>query len=230
MIAENLRNIRSEIDSVCHRIGRNPEEIGLIAVSKTVEHDKILEAYDAGQRDFGENYVQELRRKQEKITAAGLHWHFLGHLQTNKVKFLIDSVTLIHSVDSFRLAEEIEHQASRRKRRIDVLIEVHTTDEATKSGVAPDDVIPLVELMSALQYVNVAGLMTIGPFQPDPETARPCFRRLRQLKQEIEECQFPGVSLNHLSMGMTNDYTVALEEGATLLRIGTAIFGQRSRG
>jgi pyridoxal phosphate enzyme (YggS family) len=227
MVAENLRNIRSKINSVCLRIGRNPEEIGLIAVIKSVDPEKILEAYNAGQRDFAENYVQELRQKQEKITAGDIHWHFIGHLQTNKVKNLIDSVSLIHSVDSFHLAAEIERQASKRNRHVDVLVEVHTTDETTKSGVSPEGVLPLVEQISQLQHVHITGLMTIGPFIPDPETARPCFRRLRQLKEEIEKRQFAGVHLRHLSMGMTNDFEIAIEEGATLLRLGTAIFGLR---
>ncbi len=227
MIAENLRNIRSQIRSVCNRVGRNPEEIDIIAVTKTVEIDKILEAYNAGQRDFGENYVKELRQKQEKITPADIRWHFIGHLQTNKVKTLIDSVSLIHSVDSFHLAEEIEQQAIKRNRHVDILIEVHTTDEATKTGVTPDGVFTLVEQISSLYHVHITGLMTIGPFLPDPETARPCFRQLRQLKEKIEIRRFPGVHLRHLSMGMTNDFEVAIEEGATLLRIGTAIFGQR---
>lgn len=227
MIEKNLRNIRSEIDSVCHRVRRNPAEIGLIAVTKSVEVDRILEAYDAGQRDFGENYVQELKQKQEKITTADLLWHFIGHLQTNKVKTLIDSVTLIHSVDTFHLAEEIERQATKLNRKIDILVEVHTTDEATKSGVSPDDVIPLVERISQMKHIQITGLMTIGPFLPDPESSRPCFRRLRKLKEEIDNKEFPGVRLHHLSMGMTNDFTIAIEEGATLLRIGTAIFGLR---
>ncbi len=228
MIAENLRNIRSDLYSVCHRVRRNPEEIGLIAVTKTVKTDRILEAYDAGQREFGENYVQELRQKQEKITAADIRWHFIGHLQTNKVKMLIDSVSLIHTVDSLRLAEEIERQASKRSRRVDALIEVHTTDEKTKSGVSPADVIPLIKQISSMKHVNITGLMTIGPFLPDPETARPCFRQLRHLKEEVEKQQFPNVHLHHLSMGMTNDFEIAIEEGATLLRIGTAIFGPRT--
>jgi PLP dependent protein len=228
MVAENLRNIHSKINSVCLRIRRNPEEIGLIAVTKSVNSESILEAYTAGQRDFAENYVKEFRQKQEKITAGDLHWHFIGHLQTNKVKNLIDSVSLIHSVDSFHLAEEIERQASKRTRTVDVLIEVHTTDEATKSGVSPEGLIPLIEQISRLQHVHIRGLMTIGPFHTDPETARPCFRRLRELREEVEKRHFAGVNLHHLSMGMTNDFEIAIEEGATLLRLGTAIFGPRA--
>jgi len=227
MVAENLGNIRSKIRSVCLRTGRDPEEIGLIAVTKSIDSGKILEAYEAGQRDFGENYVQEFRQKQEIITAGDIRWHFIGHLQTNKVKSLIDTVSLIHSVDSFHLTEEIERQASKRNRHVDALIEVHTTDEGTKSGVSPEGVLPLVEQISALQHVHITGLMTIGPFLPDPETARPCFRRLRQLKEDIEQRQIAGVHIRHLSMGMTNDFEIAIEEGATLLRIGTAIFGHR---
>lgn len=227
MVAENLGNINSKINFACLRTGRKPEEIGLIAVSKSVDAGRILEAYDAGQRDFGENFVQEYLKKREKITAGGIRWHFIGHLQTNKVKYLIDTVDMIHSIDSFRLAGEIERQASKRNRNIDILIEVRTTDEAAKSGVTPDGVRTLVEQISSLKHVHIKGLMTIGPFLPDPETARPCFRLLRRLGEEIEERRIAGVHMRHLSMGMTNDFEIAIEEGATLLRIGTAIFGHR---
>ncbi len=229
MIAENLQNIRSRIDSVCHRVGRNPEDVGLVAVSKSVDAVRINDAYAAGQRDFGENYVQEFRKKQEIITASDLHWHFIGHLQSNKVKMLVGSVALIHSVDSLHLAGEIERQAAKAERQVEVLIEVLTTDESTKTGVSPDAVAGLVESMSPLAHVRVAGLMTVGPFLPDPETARPCFRKLRELKEEIEARRFPDVCMRHLSMGMTNDFEIAIEEGATLVRIGTGIFGARAK-
>ncbi len=202
----------------------------LVAVSKSFSESVIEEALQAGQHEFGENYVQEFRQKLEKLPDKEIKWHFIGHLQTNKVKYVVGSITLLHSVDSLHIAEEIQRQAEKRDCTVDILIEVRTTDEATKTGVAPDKVIPLIEEIAKLDRINVDGLMTIGPFLPDPERARPCFRQLRQIRDEIRSKNLQRVHMKHLSMGMTNDFIVAIEEGSTILRIGSAIFGSRQPG
>jgi len=234
MIDANIKALRQRIQQVCQRIGRNPEEITLVAVTKTVDVRRIQEAFDAGIRDLGENRVQELLEKKDKLP-KDIRWHLVGHLQTNKVKYIIDFVHLIHSVDSFKLAEEIERRAScpdksgdARARTVDVLIEVNTSDEPSKFGVKPEKAIELVKRIAELPHIKIQGLMTIGAFLPNPEDVRPCFTLLRQLRDAVEREKVDGVSMRHLSMGMTNDFEVALEEGATILRIGTAIFGARN--
>ena len=184
----------------------------------------VGEAVRAGIVDIGENYVQELHRKRENLTDEGIRWHFIGHLQRNKVKELSSWIHLIHSIDSRRLAEEISHQAAINGRTIDILVEVNTSGEQTKFGVTPGETPTFVRELSGLPNIRIAGLMTIGPFLPDPEDSRPAFRILRQLRDRIEDS---GIHMSHLSMGMSNDFEVAIEEGATLVRIGTAIFGKR---
>ncbi len=229
MVAENLEIVRQRLAGTCRRCGRDETDVQLVAVSKTFSPEVIREAIAAGQRDFGENYVQELLAKQESLAAELVRWHFIGHLQTNKVRSIIGSVHLIHSVDSFRLAEEIHRRAERIGRTVGILVEVHMTDEATKSGVAPADAPDLIREIARLDRVAIRGLMTMGPFSDDPNDSRPAFRRLRELRARIDEAALPGVRLEHLSMGMTHDFEVAIEEGATIVRIGTAIFGSRRR-
>ena len=226
MIAENVKNIRQRIASACNRVGRSTGEVTLIAVSKTFNEENIREAVDAGVGDIGENYVREFIEKRNALQDREIRWHFIGHLQRNKVKEIIPWIHLIHSVDSKRLAEEISLRASKAGRTISILVEVNTSNEQTKFGVMPEQTTALVKELINIPNVNVAGLMTIGPFLPDAEDSRPGSRTLRHIKERIED---DGIQLQHLSMGMTNDVEVAVEEGATLVRIGTAIFGKRTK-
>lgn len=228
MVADKLIDVRNKISAVCSRCGRRPEDVLLVAVSKTFGIVDLRQAIDAGQLDFGENYVQELQAKRKDLISPSIRWHFIGHLQSNKVKYIVDYVHLIQSVDNERIAQEIQRQAERASRTINVLIEVHSTDEATKFGVLPAQTIELVKGISRLPRVNILGLMTLGPFSDDPNDSRPAFRELADLKRRIEKEGIDRVSMCHLSMGMTHDFEVAIEEGATIVRIGTAIFGKRT--
>jgi PLP dependent protein len=227
MIAENLENLRKRIEQTCQKCGRRSEGVLLIAVSKTFPVEAIQEAVNTGQIDFGENYVQELQVKRQALAKSPLHWHFIGHLQSNKVKYIAEYVHLIHSVDDISLGKEINRRAERLKRVQDILVEVHTTDEATKNGVPPSKTIALLKELSQLQHVRVCGLMTMGPFSDDPNDSRQSFRQLAELKKEILSEGIENIHMQHLSMGMTHDFEVALEEGSTIVRIGTAIFGRR---
>lgn len=229
MISERIEQIRARIGSACARVNREPASVTLVAVSKTFSAEHIKEALRAGVRDFGENYVQELLRKRKDLEQSHIRWHFVGHLQSNKVKTIIDWIDMIHSVDNRRLAEEISNRAARAGRTVDVLVEVNTTGEATKFGVRPPDVAGFVDTLSDLSHIRILGLMTIGPFLPDPEGSRPMFSRLRTLRDEIARRPQANVQMQHLSMGMTGDFEVAIEEGATIVRIGSAIFGPRTR-
>lgn len=227
-ITENLRRVRDAISEKCSKIGRNPAEIGLVAVSKTVAVERLREATRAGIVDFGENYAQELVSKRNELDAENLRWHFIGHLQSNKAKYIAGFVHLIHSVDSASLAAELSRQSLKVNRTLDVLIEVHTTDEATKFGCSPKETLKLAESISKLPGLHLKGLMTMGPFSENDEDSRDSFRIASRLREDICREGFPSVSMEHLSIGMTHDYQIAIEEGATLLRIGTAIFGKRT--
>ena len=229
MIAENLKNLRKRIEQACQRCRRKNDDIQLIAVSKTFSAELIQEAIDAGQIEFGENYVQELQEKQKTLADRKIHWHFIGHLQSNKVKYITDFVSLIHSVDDLNLGKEINKRAERSSRIQDVLVEIHTTDEATKFGVQPEHSIALIKELSQLSHIHVSGLMTMGPFSDNPDDSRSSFRCVAELKKHIEDEGIVNVQMRHLSMGMTHDFEVAIEEGATLVRIGTAIFGRRTK-
>lgn len=229
MIAENLGTVRERIGAAARRCGRDPASVSLVAVTKTFGPERIEEALSAGITDFGENYVQELRAKRESVGEKPIRWHFIGHLQTNKVKYIADYVHLIHSVDSLKLAEEIHRRGERIGRSIDVLIEVHTTDEATKYGTPPDQVVSLARSISELDRINVCGLMTMGPFSDNPEDSRPAFRIVRELQRELQNLALPRVSARELSIGMTHDFEIAIEEGATIVRLGTALFGKRKK-
>lgn len=224
MVAQNVDTIRRRVAAACERAGRNPQEIEIVAVSKTVGSGPIREAVEAGIRDFGENFVQELLKKRAELSAEDIRWHFIGHLQSNKVRQIADWIRLVHSVDSLSLGSEISKRAAIAGRTVDLLVEVNSTGEKTKFGVRPGDLAGLVERLRALPNVKIAGLMTIGPFLPDAESSRPSFRLMRSLQQKLAGA---GLELPHLSMGMTNDFEVAIEEGATMIRIGTAIFGPR---
>jgi pyridoxal phosphate enzyme (YggS family) len=227
MVAEALNLVRQRVSAACDRAGRNPRDVLLVAVTKTFGLDAIREAVGAGQMDLGENYVRELCEKRAQLKEQEIRWHYIGHLQSNKAKHIVDFIHLIHSVDSERVAAELNKRAERLNRTIDVLLEVHTTDEATKYGVLPEKTLDLAKEISRLKWVKVLGLMTMGPCSEDPNDSRPSFRQLAELRRKIAAEGIEGVTMRHLSMGMTHDYEVAVEEGATIVRIGTAIFGKR---
>jgi hypothetical protein len=224
MIEENLARVRKTIANECLRTGRNPDDVHLIAVSKSFGREQIQVARNVGQFDLGENYAQELKEKQAALNDSSIRWHFIGHLQTNKVKYLVEYVHLIHTLDGVNLAEEIQKRAERIPRIVDVLIEVSTTNEPTKSGVAPSDAITLANEVAKFKHVRVRGLMTMGPMSENPEDARPSYKLLRSL---LEEGKNSGLLWHELSMGMSHDYEIAIQEGATMVRVGTAIFGER---
>jgi len=225
MIAENLDTIRRRIAEACLRAGRKEEEVTLVTVTKTFGSDAIREAVRAGCRDFGENFVQELVRKRGELGGEDIRWHFIGHLQSNKVRHIIEWIHLIHSVDSLNLGNEISKRAGQAGRTVEILVEVNSTAEKSKFGVPPEEAAGLIGRLQELAHIKVAGLMTIGPLAPDPEQSREAFRTMRQLREALKT---GGIALAHLSMGMTNDFEVAIEEGATMIRLGTAIFGDRS--
>ncbi len=221
-----LEYVRSLIEESCVRSGRDPEEVTLLGASKTVKPEIIRRFFECGLKTFGENRVQEFLDKYERLKGLNIDWHFIGSLQTNKVKYLINRVSLIHSLDRKSLADEIQKRAQRAGIVQDVLIEVNVGDEESKAGVKPEELRELFEYSLNLPNLKVLGLMTIPPYLPDPEEVRPFFAKLRKLKDRLEE-EF-GVNLKHLSMGMSHDFTVAIEEGATIVRVGTLLFGERT--
>ena len=227
MLKDNLREVEKNVQAACQRAGRNRDEVTLIAVSKTKPVSMLEEIYDENIRHFGENKVQELCEKYETMP-KDIKWHMIGHLQRNKVKAVIDKATLIHSVDSIRLAETIEQEAAKKDIIVDILIEVNVAEEDSKFGLKVDEVLAMVETISTFPHVRIKGLMTIAPFVDDPEENRPVFAQLRKLSVDIANKNIDNVSVEILSMGMTNDYQVAIEEGATIVRVGTAIFGERN--
>ena len=227
MLKDQLQEVEKRIQAACDRAGRKREEVTLIAVSKTKPVETLQEAYDLGVRIFGENKVQELTAKYEALP-KDIHWHMIGHLQTNKVKYIIDKAELIHSVDSLKLAETIEKEAAKHDRIADILVEVNVAEEESKFGMKMEEVIPFVEKVSAFPHVRVRGLMTIAPFVEDPEENRSIFADLHKLYIDIKKKNHDNDTVSVLSMGMTNDYEVAIEEGATMVRIGTGIFGARN--
>ena len=229
MVEKNISEVKKRISEAAKAAGRNENEVTLIAVSKTKPVEMIKEAYDTGIRDFGENKVQEIMEKYP-LLPSDIRWHLIGHLQTNKVKYIIDKVCMIHSVDSLKLAEEISRQAVKHNVTVDILIEVNVAAEESKFGVRPEDAIDLCRDISTLPGIRIRGLMTVAPFTSDPEENRPVFCALRQLFVDIDGKNIDNVCMDCLSMGMSGDYTVAIEEGATLVRVGTSIFGQRDYG
>lgn len=227
MIQANLKEVEQNILTACNKCGRSREEVTLIAVSKTKPVSMLEEAYSAGIRNFGENKVQEMCEKYE-VMEKDIRWHMIGHLQTNKVKYLIGKTTLIHSVDSYKLACEIEKQAAKQDCIMDILIEVNIAEEETKFGLSEEDVVDLVKQIAQLPHVRIKGLMTVAPYVVDSEENRPFFRKIKQLSVDINNQNIDNVSMDILSMGMTGDYMVAIEEGATMVRVGTGIFGERN--
>lgn len=226
MLAENLKAVEERICKACERANRNREEVTLIAVSKTKPVSMLEEVYQEGIRCFGENKVQELTDKYEQLQ-DDVRWHMIGHLQRNKVKYIIGKTELIHSVDSIRLAETIEQEAAKKDIIADILIEVNVAEEESKFGLKVDEVIPLIEKIAKFPHIRIKGLMTIAPYVENPEENRNVFARLQKLSVDIAEKNIDNVSVGVLSMGMTNDYEIAIEEGATMVRVGTGIFGER---
>ena len=226
MLRENFRQVEENIRRACGRAGRDPGDVTLIAVSKTKPVELLREAYDLGTRVFGENKVQEIVEKYEALP-KDIHWHMIGHLQRNKVKYIIDKVDLIHSVDSVRLAETIEKEAAKHDLTANILLEVNVAEEESKFGLKVDEVEQVVDEIAKFSHIKVCGLITIAPFVENPEENRPYFRRLRNLSVDIGGKNVDNVTMSILSMGMTNDYEVAVEEGATMVRVGTGLFGAR---
>jgi len=235
-IKNNIIKVRERIAQAAKRSGRTPESIQLVAVSKTVPVEKIIAVVDAGITDIGENRVQEATQKHQIIyedeSKGSFHesvkWHLVGHLQRNKVKQALEIFDMIHSVDSVRLMDEIEKRAAQMDKIVDALVEVNTSAEETKYGIKPEEVVDFMKQASQYDHLKVKGLMTIGIFAEDPEVTRPCFQQLRNLRDEVANLNLPNIEMKYLSMGMTNDFEVAIEEGTDIVRIGTAIFGSRA--
>lgn len=227
MLTENVIEVEKNIQAACDRAGRSREEVRLIAVSKTKPVSDIEEVMTTGILDYGENKVQELSDKYD-VLPKNIRWHMIGHLQRNKVKYLIGKTVLIHSVDSLRLAEQIEHEAAKADTIMNVLIEVNVAGEESKFGTTCNEAIELVRAVAALKHVKIKGLMTIAPFTDNPEDNRIYFKKLKQLSVDIKSKNIDNVDMDELSMGMTGDYEVAIEEGATMVRVGTGIFGERN--
>ncbi len=226
MVTENYDHVKAQVEEACKKAGRNPDDVVLIAVSKTKPVSDIEELYAHGVRDFGENKVQELVEKYE-VLPKDIRWHMIGHLQRNKVKYIIDKVALIHSVDSLRLAETIEEEAVKKQVEADILVEVNVAQEESKFGLQTGETLGLVEEIAKLPHVHIRGLMTIAPFVENEEENRIYFQKLRQLAVDIRAKNIDNVTMDFLSMGMTGDYRTAIEEGADYVRVGTGIFGAR---
>jgi pyridoxal phosphate enzyme (YggS family) len=226
-IEDNMARVQERIAAACRRSGRRAEDVKLVAVTKTVPPDRIRQAYSAGLRDFGENRVQEAADKRPALSDLTVTWHMIGHLQTNKARPARELFHWVHSVDSLRLATKLDQSVVCSGERLQVLLEVNLGGEASKSGVKEHEVLELAQQVSRLETLELRGLMTVPPFLEDPEQVRPYFRRLRELAGKIESARLPGISMRDLSMGMSHDFEVAIEEGATIVRVGTAIFGER---
>lgn len=227
MVTENLKEVEKNIMEACKKSGRDRNEITLIAVSKTKPISMIEEAYETGIREFGENKPQELRDKYQELP-KDIHWHMIGHLQRNKVKYVVGNASLIHSVESIRLAEAINQEAEKKDIVMPVLVEVNVAEEESKFGITVSDCETFIREIAKLEHISVQGLMTIAPFVENAEDNRKYFAKLRELSVDIAAKNIDNVSMCNLSMGMTGDYQVAIEEGATMVRVGTGIFGHRN--
>lgn len=225
-VAQRYQRLREQIAQAARRAGRSPEEIQLVAISKTVAPDRVREAWEAGQRCFGENRAQELSAKTRALSDLHIEWHFVGYLQTNKVRLVVPTSALIHSVDRFELAAKIDRRLP-ADRQQPILVQVNTTGEETKAGVRSDRLAPLLDRIAELPGLRVDGLMTIGPLTDDRDQIRAAFRSLRKTLERERQRLRPRAPLRHLSMGMSGDFEIAIEEGATIVRIGTSIFGER---
>jgi len=225
-IADNLKAVEGRIEQAASRVNRDPGQIKLIAVSKTIPSPLIKEGIGAGIKILGENRVQEAKEKIESLGRI-VEWHMVGHLQRNKVKYVFELFDLVHSVDSLALAQEISREGMKRNQTMKILIQVNVAGDETKSGLAPEELISTLKQMTSLTNVSIQGLMTMPPFFPDPEQVRPFFGTLKRLAEEVTREGLEGVSMGELSMGMSHDFEIAIEEGATMVRVGTAIFGPR---
>lgn len=226
-ITHNLKIIHNRIQSACKRAGRNPDEVRLLLATKTVDSNRIKFALEQGETLVGENKVQELKQKCEAIAVCNPEVHFIGHLQTNKIKEVIKWASCIESIDRLNLAEKLHDRLLSENKTIDVYIQVNTSYEESKFGISPENALQLIKDVSQMETINIKGLMTIGLFSSEPEKVRKCFRLLKSIQTEAMTLKLPGVSLEELSMGMSGDLEIAIEEGATIVRVGTAIFGER---
>lgn len=224
-IAENYRSLKKNVSDICKNAGRNPDEITIVAVTKTFPAEYVSEIYKCGLKDIGENKVQEMVQKKDELSALDINWHLIGHLQTNKVKYIIDFVYLIHSVDSFKLVNEIQKHAEKINRLVDILVQVNISEEATKSGVDADETKKLVEEINQLANIRIKGLMTIGTLTEDKEIIRQNFRDMKILFDDLKQS---NPDFEYLSMGMTSDYDIAIEEGSNMIRVGSYLFGNRN--
>lgn len=227
MLADNYRQVLNNIQDACQAVGRDPKEVTLVAVSKTKPVEMLQQVYDAGARVFGENKVQEIMDKYDHLP-GDIRWQMIGHLQRNKVKYIVDKVAMIHSVDSLRLAETIEKEAAKKAVIVPILIEVNVAQEESKFGLKPEEVLPLIEQIADFSHIRIKGLMTIAPYVDNAEENREIFRELKKLSVDIAAKNINNVTMSVLSMGMTGDYMVAVQEGATMVRVGTGIFGARN--
>lgn len=226
-IEDNLKYVKEKMDLACLSAGRNPEDVKLLLATKTVEADRIKRALDAGEMLIGENKVQELEKKFALLSNEDIAWHFIGHLQTNKVRQVLKYVTCIHSVDRVKLGKVLHKELTKENRQLDILVQVNTSYEESKFGVAPEETLNLIEQLSAFDTLRIKGLMTIGKLTTDDKETRECFRLLKSIQQQIIAQNYPGVEMDIMSMGMSGDFEIAIEEGATLVRVGTSIFGER---
>ena len=226
-IRENIDDILKKVESTCKKTGRNPKDITVIAVSKTVDAQRAKEAVEAGINNLGENRVQELVRKYEDLKGTDVKWHMIGHLQKNKVKYIIDKTVLIHSVESLELSEEINKRAEKNNFTANVLIELNIGEEESKFGINEKSIYDFINSMAKFNNIKVLGLMTVAPFCENPEDVRWVFKKMKNIYDEISTMNLQNVQMKYLSMGMTNDYEIAIEEGSNIIRIGTAIFGAR---
>ncbi len=225
-IADNIKFVLDQVRVSAERVSRDPSEISLVAVTKTVSVERVEQAVAAGLRVLGENRVQELNEKHPRL--PGVEWHLIGHLQSNKVKYIVDKITLLHSLDSISLAEEISKRVAQLGRAMDVLVQVNIADESTKFGINPAETEQFIDKIRSMPGIKIQGLMTIGPYAASEQEIRGVFRELKLLAERVKAIDFPEVEMKHLSMGMSNDYKIAVEEGATLIRVGSTIFGQRN--
>ena len=225
-IAENVGRIQERMGAAARRAGRNPEDIRLVAVSKTVEEDRVLQAIRAGVKILGENYVQEAKKKIQNV-GHQVGWHLIGHLQTNKARIAVRLFDMIHSVDNLDLAKELSRAAEQQGKILSILLQINLSEEATKFGASEKEMFRMAETISKMPALTVVGLMTLPPYFENPEDARPYFIQLRRLGERLRQENIPRLAMKELSMGMSNDFEAAIEEGATLVRVGTAIFGPR---
>jgi len=226
-IQSNLKKIHDDIRAAAQKSGQDASRVTLIAVSKKKPPEMIQQAIDAGQKDFGENYIQEAMEKIDLLGRKSAIWHFIGHLQSNKAKFAVKYFDLIHTVDKVKLAKEINRQAQKIGKMQEILLQVNISQETTKSGAKENEIVAIAKQVYRFDNLHISGLMCMPPFFDDPEDARIYFKRLKQISKDIEALNLPNTTMTHLSMGMSNDFPIAVEEGATLVRVGTAIFGAR---